>query len=197
MTTPERSRDASRAETATRDAMTTTNRAPFDPSELSREAREKMALLERRMTSVERCAGQGTRGRGAARFAVEDGDRSDSRERMVEDGEASSSSSGEEAEDGSAYGVVASGGKSATGDAAEKKRAEKKRAGIGRSGGVGRGRDGGEGRRRARRTMTRRTRRRRVKEGWRGRGDIRRRRGSERRTRRCWKGLKIVDRGKR
>ena len=113
MATPERSRDASVAETATRDAMTTTTRAPFDPSELSREARDKMALLERRMTSVERSSGTRARGRGATRFAVEDGDRSDSRGPRVEDSEASSSSSGEEAEDGSAYGVVASGGRSA------------------------------------------------------------------------------------
>ena len=93
MATPERSRDASVAETATRDAMTTTTRAPFDPSELSREARDKMALLERRMTSVERSSGTRARGRGATRFAVEDGDRSDSRGPRVEDSEASSSSS--------------------------------------------------------------------------------------------------------
>ena len=93
MATPERSRDASAAETATRDAMTTTTRAPFDPSELSREARDKMALLERRMTSVERSSGNRARGRGATRFAVEDGDRSDSRGPGVEDSEASSSSS--------------------------------------------------------------------------------------------------------
>ena len=121
MATPERSRDASVAETATRDAMTTTTRAPFDPSELSREARDKMALLERRMTSVERSSGTRARGRGATRFAVEDGDRSDSRGPRVEDSEASSSSSGEEAEDGSAYGVVASGGRSAAGGEDEKR----------------------------------------------------------------------------
>ena len=135
MATPERSRDASVAEPATRDAMTTTTtRAPFDPSELSREARDKMALLERRMTSVERSSGTRARGRGATRFAVEDGDRSDSRGPRVEDSEASSSSSGEEGEDGSAYGVVASGGRSATGGEDEKKRAR-----LGRSGGGGKG----------------------------------------------------------
>ena len=80
-----------------------------------------MALLERRMTSAERVVGRETNGRsmmmrardgGVERCAVEDSASDDSR---AEDAGAASSSDEEEEEDGSAYGVVASGGRSVRG----------------------------------------------------------------------------------
>ena len=115
---------ASRATTTTTTTRPNHHHHPSDVFELStasREAREKMALLERRMTSAERVVGRETNGRsmmmrardgGVERCAVEDSASDDSR---AEDAGAASSSDEEEEEDGSAYGVVASGGRSVRG----------------------------------------------------------------------------------
>jgi len=113
----------------------------FELSTASREAREKMALLERRMTSAERVVGRETNGRmmmtGAKdgrveRCAVEDSaSDDDSREVAAAAAPALSSSDEENAEDVSAYGVVASGGRSVRGGGDDEGGAEATRARAG------------------------------------------------------------------
>jgi len=113
----------------------------FELSTASREAREKMALLERRMTSAERVVGRETNGRmmmtGAKdgrveRCAMEDSaSDDDSREVAAAAAPALSSSDEENAEDVSAYGVVASGGRSVRGGGDDEGGAEATRARAG------------------------------------------------------------------